>query len=69
MGGCPYDTLRKNLKKPAACSGWKNNLKEMLLLYYQSYLQQKAKKNVNIFFIITEMNSNEPSKNMILMLL
>lgn len=41
MGGCPYQTLHRNLKEPE-CKEWRNNLREMLLLYYASHLQQKT---------------------------
>ena len=47
MGGCPYETLRKNLKAPAACSEWKNNMEDILRLYYASYTQHQ-KERVNL---------------------
>jgi uncharacterized protein len=43
MGGCPHRTLCKNLVEPE-CRDWKNNLEEMLLLYYKSYMQRKTEE-------------------------
>lgn len=44
MGGCPYQTLRRNFQEPE-CREWKDHLGEMLQLNYKSYLQQKTEKN------------------------
>jgi uncharacterized protein len=44
IAGCPYQTLYRGLREPE-CREWKNNLKEMLLLYYTSYLQRKVRSS------------------------